>query len=59
MGIMKNNIRKSLPTNIVQLENAINNSWNSIDDNTVSNIACSFEFRIKTLYNGKCHKLNY
>ena len=57
-GIMKNNVRKSLPTNIFELENAINNAWNSIDD-IVSNIACSFKFRTKTLYNRKGHKLNY
>ena len=58
-GIMKNKIRKSLLKNMVELENAINNAWNSIDDNIISNIACSFQFRTKTLYNRKGHKLNY
>ena len=57
--ILKSQIRKRLPTDIEDLEKVIHEEWQNLNNQIISNIACSFEFHIKNLYNRKGHMLNY
>jgi hypothetical protein len=57
--MLKSQVRKRLPKTVDDLEKVIIEEWENLDNEKISNIACSFQFRVKTLFNRKGHMLNY
>ena len=57
--LLKSQVRKRLPKTVDDLEKVIHEEWENLDNRILSEIACSFQFRVKTLYNRKGHMLNY
>ena len=57
--LLKSQVRKRFPKTVDDLEKVIHEEWENLDNQILSNIACSFQFRIRTLYNRKGHMLHY
>ena len=51
--LLKNQVRKKFPKDIDSLEKIVYEEWDKLNDEIVSNIACSFNVRTRTLHNRK------
>ena len=57
--LLKNQVRKRFPKDLDSLEKIVYEEWDKLNDEIVSNIACSFKVRTRTLHNRKGHSLSY
>ena len=57
--LLKSQVRKRFPKTVDDLEKIILEEWEKLNDVIISNIVCSFRFRVMTLHNRKGHMLQY